>query len=207
MLKWFSQNGNLYLSYNSKAGLNFYFKSQSLKLTYTCWNFSEIAKAGRLLKSLADYYLQNQEEFKEKLNSNPIQIFLQAGENAQVNIVINGQAIYFRFFENGNETLIFPIPLEDLIILADYLDSYKVALVVADMLSYIMPNRNTGGNYQQGGQQGYRNYQQPAYQQQQVQSGQPYQQQPTFQQSSPIPQQQGNSNTNPTGGIPSPQGF
>ena len=135
MLKWFSQSGNLYISYNSKGGLNFYLKSQSVKYSFTCWDFGAIAKAGRILTQLANFYLQNPQEFQQKLTQKPFQVVLPTGgDNSLIAIVVNGQGVYIRAFERGQERFIYPIPLDDLLVLADYLSSYKVALILADLL-------------------------------------------------------------------------
>jgi hypothetical protein len=196
MLKWFSQSANLYLSYQNKGGLNLYLKvpQGGSSLSYTCWDFGAIARNARLLERLADKVLELGDEVKEYLKSEPLSLLFPVSETEAFSLLVVPDYLVFRGINNNQTAFDFPVPFTDIFLVADYLSSYKVALVVSDILDARFSNRRRqqtgGGNYQQP--QGYPQLQQN------FQGG--YQQP----QGNPYPQQGSGSNF---GGLPNPGQF
>jgi hypothetical protein len=142
MLKWNGQGATLYFSYNNRGALNLYLKvHQGSSLSFTCWNFSQIAKNSKVLERLSEKVFEDENEIKELLKSEPVVLRFPCNETESFNLIVLPDYLNFRGIMNSQSVFDFPVPFEDIFVVSDFISSYKTALVVADIIEMKFPSR------------------------------------------------------------------
>jgi hypothetical protein len=125
--------------YSNKGHLVFlFYPTQNTKgITDTCYYTSEMSFNSRILNSIVDNLIADEQSTREWLKQNPLTLKFTSADGGSIYLMVNNENFFVRAIDsNGQEkyTFVHILDVPTICSIADYLSQWSLASVMCDIL-------------------------------------------------------------------------